>query len=250
LDNDFRDPDRERYLEQFERHDPSVAIIGDAYSQEETEELDQIASGILEEHPEKTVVAVPKCTQAFNQFSESITLGVPIGYSDIHAEDLGWNQYRGRDVHLLGGSPVKAYEAIEKLTQPNLSGDPPANVVGLDYNGFHKVAYLGEYFSRDGYQRADDLSIRETVRKSLEEAKKFWQERGVWTETEPRELYGEAVEEPDELIFMDQGGDPIPSRESLEKAFVDTYQYNGRSVTWAFQDSDYKGFVEYREGLI
>ena len=246
LDNDFRDPDRERYLEQFERYDPSVAIVGDAYDQREAEELDQIGSEILEEHPEKTVVAVPKCEEAFNTFSESITLGVPIGYSDIHAEDLGWNHYRGKDVHLLGGSPDKAYGAIQKLTQPNLAGDPPANVVGLDYNGFHKVAYLGEYWSSDGWKPADHLSIRDTVRKSLEEAKKYWQEKGVWPETEPREIYGSAVEEPDELIFMDKGGDPIGEKENLEHAYVEEYEEYGKL---AFESESRKKHWEWYENL-
>lgn len=54
----------------------------------------------------------------------------------------------------------------------------------------------------------------------------------MWPETEPVELYGEAVKEPDRLIFMDQGGDPIPDREALENAYVDEYRYNGNTGSY------------------
>lgn len=246
LDNDFRDPDIDRFLEKFEEYDPSVAILGDAYSEVEAQELNEVASELLEDNPHKEIVVVPKCEDAFDVLDGNVILGVPIGYSDIHAEDLGWSNYRGRPVHVLGAAPDKSFEAIQKLVQPNLAGDPPADVRGVDWNGNQKIAYLGEYWSRDGWQSADHLSIRETVRKSLEEIKAFWEDKGVWPETEPRELYGPAVREPDFEIFMDKGGDPIPSREDLEKAYVEEYEEKG---TLAFESEVQKEFVEYREGL-
>jgi hypothetical protein len=246
LDNDFRDPDLDRFLERFEKYDPSVAVLGDAYSHKEAQELNQVASELLEENPHKEIVVVPKCEDAFDVLDDDVTLGVPIGYSDIHAEDLGWGMYRDRPVHVLGAAPDKSFEAIQKLVQPNLADDPPADIRGVDWNGNQKIAYKGEYWSRDGWQRADHLSIRETVRKGLEEIKAFWQDKGVWPETEPRELYGPVVEEPDFEIFMDQGGDPIPSREALETAYVEDYEEKG---TLAFSTEREKKFVEYREGL-
>jgi hypothetical protein len=135
---------------------------------------------------------------------------------------------------------------IDDLTQPRITGEPPADIVGLDWNGPHKGALVGEYWSRNGWQPADHLSIRETVRKSLEEIKEYWQERGVWPETEPVDLYGPAVKEPDELIYLDAGGDPIPDREALEAAYVGEYAERG---SWAFQDESRKKFIEYREGV-
>jgi hypothetical protein len=246
LDNEFRDPDIDRYLERFEEYDPAVAVIGDAYSREEAEQLDEIAQELLEEHPYKEIIVVPKSEQAFEPLSDDLTLGVPVGYSDIQAEDLGWHRYRGRDAHLLGGAPDKAYDAIQKLTQPNLNGDSPANVVGLDWNGFHKVAFLGEYWSSEGWKPADHLSIRETVRNSLQEIKGYWQEKGVWPDTEPCELYGSAVEEPDELIFMDRGGDPIGGQEELEHAYVQEYEDYGKL---AFESDHRRKHWEYFEDL-
>jgi hypothetical protein len=246
LDNDFRDPDLDRYLEKFEEYDPAIAVLGDAYSEEEAQSLNRAASEVLEEHPYKEVVVVPKCEDAFDVLDEDVTLGVPIGYSDIQAEDLGWSNYRDRKVHILGAAPDKAFDAIQKLTQPNLQNDPPADVRGVDYNGFQKAAYVGEYWSRDGYKPADHLSIRETVRESLEEIKAYWEEKDLWPDIEPVELYGEAVEEPDELLWMDDGGDPIGSREELESAFVDEYEEYGKM---AFCSESQKRFIEYREGL-
>lgn len=181
-------------------------------------------------------------------FADELVLGYAMGYSDVLAEDFSEPvDWRGRRVHLLGASPPKQYDVIQELTQPTLGGDPPADIVGLDWNGIHGVAYKGEYWSREGWQPADQLTIRETVRKGLEEIKQFWQERGVWPEIEPIELYGECVVEPDELIFMDRGGDPIPDREALERAYVD--EYDGKGAL-AFENEGYKKFVEWRDGLI
>ena len=246
LDNDFRDPDIDRFLERFEEYDPSVAVLGDAYTEQEAQELNRVASELLKENPHKEIVVVPKCEDAFDVLDGDVTLGVPIGYSDIHAEDLGWRNYRGRPVHVLGAAPDKSYDAIQKLVQPNLFRDEPADIRGVDWNGNQKIAYKGEYWSRDGWKRADHLSIRETVRKGLEEIKEFWRERDIWPELEPREIYGKAVEEPEEYLWMDAGGDPISTREELEKAYIGEYEEKGKL---AFQSEVEKKFIEWREDL-
>lgn len=199
-----------------------------------------------EEYPYKEYIVVPKCRKAFDRLDDQVTLGYAMGYSDVAATDVSEiGDWRGRKVHLLGASPPKQYAVIQDLTQPLITGDPPADIVGLDWNGPHKGALMGEYWSRDGWQLADHLSIRDTVRKSLEEIKQYWQERGVWPDTEPIDLYGPAVEEPDDHIFMDRGGDPIGSREDLEAAYVEVYEQG----KWAFEHEAQKKFIEYREGL-
>lgn len=190
---------------------------------------------------------MPKCREAFDVLSEDIVLGFPNGYSELKPQDYSSiSQWRGRPIHVLGGAPDTQWEEIQMLTQPNLSGDPPSDIRGVDWNGFQKVAYLGEYWTQDGWKPADHLSIRDTVRKSLEGIKEYWLEKEVWPDTEPRELYGPAVREPDFNIFMDQGGDPIPDRESLESAYVEEYREKG---ILAFSCEREKKFVEYREGL-
>lgn len=247
MDNDFEDPDLNRYLERFEKYEPSIAVLGDAYQPRDAEQLNLAAREILEEHRHKQTVVVPKCREAFDILDEDITLGYPNGYSDLKPEDYSTiSDWRGRPIHILGGSPEEQWKEIQKLTQPNLTGDPPADIKGVDWNGFQKIAYLGEYYSTDGWKRADHLTIRETVRKSLEEIKAFWQEKDVWPGTTPRNLYGPAVVMPDSDIFMDTGGNPIQSREDVEAAYVQDYQNHG---TLAFASETEKNHWEHYEDL-
>lgn len=246
LDNDFRDPDVKRYLDRFDTYDPAVAILGDAYSSYQADQFDVIADQLGEEYPHKELIVVPKCPGAFEQLDEDVTLGFSQGYSDVdpwtYSERSDW---RGRNVHILGANPHKQYAVIQELTQPTITDDPPANIVGTDWNGPHKGALMGEYWTPDGWKPAHHLTIRDTVQRSLREIKVFWQDRGVWPETEPIDLYGPAVEEPDEHLYMDRGGDLIPDRAALEEAYVGEYEEKG---TVAFAEERGKRFTEYREG--
>ena len=235
-----------RYLHQFEEHDPSVAVLGDAYTPGEAEALNDLAGGLQDEHPYKAFVVVPKCRAAFDVLSDDVVLGYAMGYSDILADDVSErSDWRGRKVHLLGASPQQQYQVIEDLTQPTLADEPPADIVGLDWNGVQKVAYVGEYWTPDGWQPADQLSIRETVRRSLREIKTFWQDRGVWPDTEPIDLYGQAVQEPTDPVCAATGAD-ITSRDELEDTIVAEYaEYD----TLAFQTETKRHWFEYREGI-
>ena len=174
-------------------------------------------------------------------------VGYANGYSEIKPDDFSKpREWRGRRVHLLGGSPSTQYQVIQTLTQPTLDDAEPADIVGLDGNCAFKVAYKGEYWTPRGWQSADHLSIRETVERSLEEMKRFWQRVGVWPDQEPREVYGPAVEHPDEHIWLDHGGDPIPDKDGLERSYVEEYDGLG---TVAFESGQYKRFVEVRDGF-
>ena len=65
-----------------------------------------------------------------------------MGDSNIQAREFSeLENWLGRKIHLLGASPPKQYAVIEAFTQPTLIGDPPADIVGLDWNGAQKVAY-------------------------------------------------------------------------------------------------------------
>lgn len=247
LDNDFKNPDLERYLDVFEEVDPCVAVIGDAYSYDEAVRYQDVVNELSQESPEKTYVVVPKSEDAFQALEESTTLGYPIGYSDLDPLDVApLKRWRDNEVHILGGSPPKQWEAIRELTQPTITGLPSAEVVGVDWNGPHKVAYLGEYWSRDGWQNADVLSIRSTVRKSLEEIKEYWLEKGLWPEREAHESHGEAVLKPGEPIYIDDGGEPVGTREELEDSIVREYEEGA----YAFESETQAGFIEYREGWV
>jgi hypothetical protein len=176
---------------------------------------------------------------------ETTTLGYANGKSPIQAEELGPAKFRGWDVHILGGNPLDAYSAIEKLTQPTIDGRPPADVVGYDCNLPLRMAHW-EYWTPNGWQDNAGMTPRETARRSYQEIKEYLQEKDVWPETEPRELYGPAVREPDDSIWMDDGGDPIGSLEELEKAYVAEYEGKGKI---AFRNEGQKKFIEYREDL-
>lgn len=224
-----------------------MAVIGDAFTAGEAREFQEIVDELEREHPHKRYVVVPKCRDAFDILDDNVVLGYPLGFSELEPEDFSsLSDWRGRDLHLLGSNPNRQWEAMQKMTTPTLTGENPANIVGVDTNFYFRAAYLGEYWSRDGYQPADHLSIRETVRKSLQEIKGFWQDKSVWPETEPREIYGEAVEKPDLDIFYDRGGDPIGSREDLEHAVIREYEEHGKM---AFQSDHAKKRWEYYEGL-
>lgn len=225
---------------------PQVTVIGDAYTREEAEKYQSTINDLSEEYPYRRFIVAPKCEAAFEVLDpETTTLGYANGKSSVQAEDLGPVKFRGWDVHILGGNPEAAYEAIQSLTQPTLDGREPANVVGYDWNGPLRMAYW-EYWTPDGWQDNGSMTPRETARRSYQEIKQYLQGKDVWPETEPRELYGEAVEKPEFEIFMDKGGDPIPSREALESAYVQEYEEKG---TLAFESEREKKFVEYREGL-
>jgi hypothetical protein len=249
VDNDFRDPDPDRYVARIRElpEPPWVCVLGDVTTPEQAHDYTQLARSLVAEFPTTEFVIVPKCPEAFEIIDEQFVLGYPMGYSDIQATDISTlSDWRGRRVHLLGASPPKQFEAIERLTQPTITSDPPADIVGLDWNGPQRIAYLGEYWSRDGWQAADQLSIRETVRKSLREMRKFWQERGIWPAETAIESGGPPVREPDDPVFT-ASGETIREREALEDAIVVSYE---SGQTLAYQSGTERAHVEYHAGLV
>jgi hypothetical protein len=275
LDNDFNKPDLDRYLTRFREVKPEIGVVGDARTPEDAHTFVNVARDLKAEYPDATLIIVPKCREAIDIVAnaevsgESLVLGYAMGRSDTkawHFSDIA--DWRGHRVHLLGASPPKQWRVIQDLTQPNLTGDPPADIIGLDWNGPQGIAYKGESWSREGWQDADFLTIRETVHRSLREMRAFWEERGVWPAdgTTPVERLGLAVKEPDDPIWAANGGDlsdpdslgspdewaelvdyededgPYP----IEQAIVVTYE-DGRTLAYRTQTE--RNYVEYHEGL-
>ncbi|WP_367175709.1 DUF6610 family protein [Haloarcula rubripromontorii] len=243
LDNDFRNPDLDRYTERFEQYEPSVGMLGDAYNQQEARRYNQAARELKRKFPGIEVIIVPKCHEAIEEIDEDIVLGYPMGYSDQTADEytdiVDW---RGRRVHLLGASPTKQYPVIEGLTQPRVTGEEPADIVGVDWNGIHLAALHGEYFSPHGYGSADHLSIRETVRESLRHIRSYWKSRGVWptTETDRSPL----TAEPMDPVWAADGSRATAN--GLEDAIVVKYK-NGQTL--AYRNQHERDRIEYRVGL-
>jgi hypothetical protein len=248
MDNDFRNPDLERYDERIRglSQPPWVCVLGDAETPGQARTYTEFARSLADEFPGTEYVIVPKCPEAFEIIDKQFVLGYAMGYSDIQADDISEiDDWRGRRVHLLGASPPKQWATIQRLTQPTLGGDPPADIIGVDWNGPSRVAYLGEYWSAEGWQSADHLSIRETVRRSLHEMRRFWEERGVWPAEAPVERVGSSVREPDEPVFAGTGR-VIRDREALEDAIVVEY---ADGQTYAYRSETERAYVEYHAGL-
>jgi len=78
--------------------------------------------------------------------------------------------------------PTQQLEAIQQLTRPTLSADPPADIVGVDWNGLHRGAQFGEFWTADGWddsgRDADHVTVRKTVRHSLARIREFWKSHG------------------------------------------------------------------------
>jgi hypothetical protein len=66
LDNDFRNPDLDRYIGRFERYAPSIGILGDAYNVEEAREYNHAARELKPKFPDTELIVVPKCREAID----------------------------------------------------------------------------------------------------------------------------------------------------------------------------------------
>ena len=192
LDNDFRNPDLDRYVERFFEHEPQVGVIGDTYEVEEVDRYVAAAREIQGSYPESDLVIVPKCRAAIHAIPDDLVVGYSRGYADRLAHEFSEpSDWRGRRVHILGGSPPKQLDVIKQLTRPTLTGDPPADIVGLDWNGLHRGAQFGEFWTANGWddsgRDAEHMTIRKTVRCSHAKVREFWQARGVWPEPTAQE---------------------------------------------------------------
>lgn len=246
MDNDYENPDIDRFLDRFREREPAVAVVGDAYDRSDADRYQQVIDDLTDTYPECRFIVAPKCAAAFDVLDpETTTLGYANGTSPVQAKELGPAKFRDWDIHILGGNPVDAYAAIQTLTQPTVDGRPPANVVGYGWNGPLRMAYW-EYWTPRGWQDNGHLSPRESARRSYREMKQYLQQQGVWPDEESCEVYGPAVEQPDDHIWLDHGGEPIPDRDGLERSYVE--EYDGLR-TVAFERDTYRRFVEVRDGL-
>jgi hypothetical protein len=219
LDNDFRNPDVERWTRVFERHEPNVGIIGDAFTEAEAREYVEVAQELRRAYPEATLVIVPKCKAAFDVIPDWILLGYPAGShagkADRTPEEYSeLSDWRSRRLHLLGGAPQRRWQLIQELTQPTLTGLEPADIVGMDYNGFFANALrFGDvwYPEQPHWRTHDDSSLRDRVRVSLEHAKAYWKQRDVWSSHENQS----AVLEPDDPVFAATGTHFDPTEAEL-----------------------------------
>jgi len=220
LDNNFRDPNIDRFCNAVEYHDPEVAVVADVADVTAARDAVALARDLADEFDLLPIVT-PKSRDALNALPNDIVAGYPNGYSTTVATDYSRpSDWHGRDVHILGGSPPRTWSAIRSLTtatddQSSLTDygigcDETANIIGIDWNGLHGVAYHGERWtkSQPHYVRADEMSIRETVRSGLHKVRSYWCDRGVWPSTTPREATGDTAHD----VTVDDASDlPCPT---------------------------------------
>jgi hypothetical protein len=242
LDNDFHNPDVERWIGRCREVEPTIGIVGDAYSVSEAREYVAEARKLRREFPTMDIVIVPKAPECFAVIPDWVILGYPEGggtgdgQSNIHPTEYSEiGDWRGRRVHILGGSPPRQWEAIQRLTRRTLGADQPANIVGCDYNGQYGAAIqYGSFWTREGWQNSADgcdhwetykhewaradiideamletgpeaLGIDEKVRIGLYEGRVFLRKRGVWPGTTPDELDTWSQADPSISVFAEDG---------------------------------------------
>jgi len=183
LDNDFRNHDLERFVDRFFEYEPEVGVIGEVGEIDDIDAHVAAAREIQASYPEAQLIVVPKCQAVIDEIPEDLVLGYSRGYADRLAHEFSDPaDWRGRRVHILGGSPPKQLDAIRQLTRPTLTDEPPADIVGVDWNGLHRGAQFGEFWTADGWddsgRDADYVTVRKTVRHSLARVREFWRGHG------------------------------------------------------------------------
>jgi len=131
LDNDFRNPNLDRFIDRFFEHEPRVGVIGDVYERDDVDDHVAAAREIQASYPEAELIIVPKSRSVIDAVPDDIVLGYSRGYADRLAHEFSDPaDWRGRRVHILGGSPPKQLDSIRQLTRPTLTDEPPADIVG------------------------------------------------------------------------------------------------------------------------
>lgn len=201
LDNDYRDADLERFVERVHEYQPEVAVIGDIYDSNELDRHLAAAESLWAEYPDMELVIVPKTEDILQEIPFKFVVGYPNGKSDIKGSDIAsiqeWRSINN-GIHILGGTPLEAYDVIGDLTECYVAGPSPANIVGLDSNNMWNHAQTwGDYVDATGGWHRNLRSVgendeyhpkRDLMVYSLLNTKHYWVSKGVWPGETPADL--------------------------------------------------------------
>ncbi len=139
-DQDWRNPDRAKYMAALKEHRPALATVLDY---ERGEQLDAVMSWAYEaaQHVTEAVIIIPKAMSTIDLLptqvrGKEVRLGysVPTGFAGTCVPT--W-EFGRRPIHLLGGSPTRQMELARYL-----------NVKSADGNYVQKMALrYGQYFT-------------------------------------------------------------------------------------------------------
>jgi len=105
----------DRFVDRFFEHEPWVGVIGDVYERDDVDDHVAAAREIQASYPEAELIIVPKSRSVIDAVPDDIVLGYSRGYADRLAHEFSEpTDWRGRHVHILGGSPPKQLEAIQQ----------------------------------------------------------------------------------------------------------------------------------------
>jgi len=75
LDNDFRNPDLERFVDRFFEYEPEVGVIGDVDEIDDVDAHVAAAREIQASYPEAELIVVPKSRAVIDAIPETLVLG-------------------------------------------------------------------------------------------------------------------------------------------------------------------------------
>lgn len=142
IDQEWRDPNRERYMAALREHRPVMATVLDWEREEQWGEVMAWAEEAAT-HVGKYLVIIPKVQGGCSRIPEKIGgKEVVLGYSvptRFGGTPLPLWEFRGRRVHLLGGSPQAQMREWSYLCLQN-------EVVSADGNMMNRMAMNCQYW--------------------------------------------------------------------------------------------------------
>lgn len=139
IDMNWKNPRPKELIAACRRHNPKYAVAGDYDESGSSVDTVNERSQILLDHADNVIV-VPKRSGEVEKVPPNCIVGysVPTEYGGTKANI---DEYRGRDIHLLGGTPHK------QITLTDRFGD---DVVSIDGNSYLKAATIGnKYWTKD-----------------------------------------------------------------------------------------------------
>jgi hypothetical protein len=143
VDQDWTNPNLERYLIALERHKPNRATVLDW---ERAEQLPEILLWIEAIEPiVDTVIVIPKIRGGIARLKSYIKgKNIILGYSapsDFSHTPVHLSEFLGWPVHILGGCPIRQLQTAGRLdTQERLLESNRLEIVSVDCNYHLKMA--------------------------------------------------------------------------------------------------------------
>ena len=175
-DQDFKKPDREKYMKSLETHNPVMATVIDWEKEEQfndviswAEEASQYCDRVL--IIPKVIGGIKRIPRRVNGKDIVLAFSVPTKYGATNVPP--W-EFSGWPVHLLGGSPHQQIQLYMQM--------PYCDVVSVDGNGFQRKAtkycehweYPGRWVP-DGKKEESGGPLRAFTR-SVENISTAWRE--------------------------------------------------------------------------